>query len=81
MLVMSASPVSVGASSLTWVTTGSMAPVVAEGSGLPSSVDVSGSLVLVACCADSVMISSTVGAGLRLLSVTPPTVSHSPSPP
>jgi hypothetical protein len=27
------------------------------------------------------MISSTVGAGLRLLSVTPPTVSHSPSPP
>jgi hypothetical protein len=37
--------------------------------------------VLVACCADFGTTSSTVGAGLRLLSVAPPTVSQSSSPP
>jgi hypothetical protein len=81
MLAISISPASAGASSSTWATTGSMAQVVAEGSGLPSFVDVGGSPVLVACCADSGTTSSTVGAGLRLLSVAPPTMSSRLLPP
>jgi hypothetical protein len=81
MLVISTSPASAGASSSTWATTGSTVPVVAEGSGLLSSVDAGGSQVLVACCCDTYTTSSTVGAGLRLLSVAPPTVSQSSSSP
>jgi hypothetical protein len=61
MLVISTSPVSASASSSTWATTGSMAPVVAEGSGLLSFDSTGGSPVLVACCADSSTTSSTVG--------------------
>jgi hypothetical protein len=67
MLAISTSPTSAGASYSTWVTTGSTAPVVVEGSGLLSSVGVGGSPVLVVCCADPGTASSTVGAGLRLL--------------
>jgi hypothetical protein len=74
MLAISTSPASAGASSSAWVTTGSMDPVVAEGSGLPYSVDVGGSPAPVACCADSDMIYSMVGGGLQLLSVAPPTM-------
>jgi hypothetical protein len=81
MLAISTSPVSVGASSSTGVTTGSAVPVVAEGSGLLSFVGAGGLPVLVACCADSGTTSSMVGAGLRLLSVAPPTVSQSSSSP
>jgi hypothetical protein len=81
MLAISTSPASAGASSSTWATTGSMVPVVAEGSGLPSSANAGGSTAPVACCANSGMTSSTVGARLKLLSVAPPTVSQlSPSP-
>jgi hypothetical protein len=43
MLAMSTSPTSAGASSSTWETTGSTAPVAAEGSGLFSFVDSCGS--------------------------------------
>jgi hypothetical protein len=75
MLVMSTSPASVGVSSSAWATTGSPVPVVAEGSGLFPSVDAHGSPVTVAGCVASGTASSTVGAGLRLLSVAPPTVS------
>jgi hypothetical protein len=80
-LAISTSPASAGASSSTWETTGSTASVVAEGSGLISSVDAYGSPAPSACCADSGTTSSTVGAGLRLLSVGPPTVSQLSSPP
>jgi hypothetical protein len=72
MLAISTSPASAGASSSTWETTGSMASLVAEGSGLLSSDDARGSPVLVACCADFSTTPTTVGAGLRLLSVAPP---------
>jgi hypothetical protein len=81
ILAISTSPASAGASSSTRATTGSTALVVAEGSGLPSSVDAGDSPVLVACCADFGTTSTMVGAGLRLLSVAPPTVSQSSSPP
>jgi hypothetical protein len=74
MLAISTSPASAGASSSTWATTGSTSPVVAEGSGLLSSVGVGDSPVLVACGADSGTTSYMVSAGLRLLSVAPPTV-------
>jgi hypothetical protein len=73
-LAISTSLASAGTSSSTWETTGSTAPVVAEGSGLLSSVDARGSPALLACCADSGTTSSTVGSGLRLLSVGPLTV-------
>jgi hypothetical protein len=81
MLAMSTSPASAGASSSTWVTTGSSAPVVTEGSGLHSSDDAHGSSASVACCVGFGTTSSTVGAGLRLLSVAPPMVSQSSSSP
>jgi hypothetical protein len=61
MLAISTSPASAGASSSTWVTTGSTVPVVMEGSGLLSSVDACGTLEPVACCAASGTTSSTVG--------------------
>jgi hypothetical protein len=51
------------------------------GTGILSSVDAHGSPTLLASCADSGMISSTAGAGLKLLSVAPPTVSQLPSSP
>jgi hypothetical protein len=51
------------------------------GSGLLSSVGTCGSATLVACCVIRDTSSSTVGAGLRLLSVGSPTMSQSsPSP-
>jgi hypothetical protein len=81
MLAISTSPASAGASSLTWATTGSTALVVAEGSGLPFSVDAGGLPATVASCADSGTTSSMVGAGLRLFSVAPPTVSQVSSSP
>jgi hypothetical protein len=74
MLAISTSPASAGVSPSTWATTGSTAPVVAEGSGLLSSVDARGSPATVACRAISSTTSSMVGAGLRLLSDAPPTV-------
>jgi hypothetical protein len=77
MLAMSTSPASASASTSTWATTGSSVPVVAEGSDLLSSDDARGSPTPVACCAGSNTIYSTVGAGLRRLSVAPPTVSQS----
>jgi hypothetical protein len=52
-----------------------------EGSGLLSSTGARGSPVADACCAVSGMVASTVGAGLRLLSVAPPTVSQFSSSP
>jgi hypothetical protein len=61
ILAISTSPASADASSLAWVTTGSMVPAVVEGSGLLSSVDARGSLMTVACCAVSSTASSTVG--------------------
>jgi hypothetical protein len=81
MLAMSTSPASAGTSSSTWATTRSSVPVVVEGSGLLSSGDARGSPASVACCAGFGTTSSKAGAGLRLLSVAPPTVSHSPSSP
>jgi hypothetical protein len=81
ILAISTSPASAGASSSASAATGPPGPVVVEGSGLPSSVDAGGSPTPVACCADSGTISSTVGAGLRLLSVAPPTVSQLSSAP
>jgi hypothetical protein len=81
MLAISTSPSSSGASSSTWVTTGSTAPVVAEGSGLLSSIDAGGSPAPVTRCADSGTTSSTVGAGPRLLSVTPHIMSQFSSSP
>jgi hypothetical protein len=81
MLEISTNPTSVGASCSAWATTSSITPVVAEGSGLFSSVDAHGSAATVAYCAVSGTTSSTVGAGLRLLSVAPPTVSQLSSSP
>jgi hypothetical protein len=81
MLAISTCPTFAGTSSSTWATTSSTAPVVVEGSGLPSFVDEGGSPAPVACCADSGTISLTVGVGLGLLSVAPLTVSQSSSSP
>jgi hypothetical protein len=81
MLVISTIPASAGVSSSTWATTGSTAPVVAEGSGLLSSVDTRGSSAIAACCGTSGTDASVVGAGLWLLSVTFPTVSQVSSSP
>jgi hypothetical protein len=75
-LAISTSPASGGASSSTWATTGSTAPVVAEVSGLLSSAAARDSPAPVLCCATSGTVSSTVGTGLRLLSVASPTVSQ-----
>jgi hypothetical protein len=77
MLAMSISPASVGASFSAWAATGSSAPVVALGSGLLSSVGACGLTTLVVQCIICDTSSSTVGAGLRLLSVGLPTVSQS----
>jgi hypothetical protein len=79
MLAISTIPASTGASGSTWATTSSTAPVVAEGSGLPSSDVTRGSSVTAACYAASGTVASVVGAGLRLLSVAPPTVSQASS--
>jgi hypothetical protein len=81
ILAISTSPASVGASSSASAATSHLTPVVAEGSGLLSSIDAGGSPTPVACCADSGTISSMVGAGLRLLSIAPPTVSQLSSAP
>jgi hypothetical protein len=77
MLAISTSPASAGASSSAWAATGSLAPVVALGSGLLSSAGTCGSAILVVCCAICGTGSSTVGAELRLLSVGSPTVPQS----
>jgi hypothetical protein len=81
ILAMSTSPTSAGASSSVRATACSPVPVVAEGSGLLSSADARDSAVTDVCCAISDTVSSTMGAGLRLLSVAPPTVSQLPSSP
>jgi hypothetical protein len=81
MLAISTSPASAGASSSTWATTCSTAPVAAKGSGLLSSVGARGSPVTAACYAVSGMVASTVGDGLSLLLVAPPTVSQFSSSP
>jgi hypothetical protein len=81
MLAISTSPASAGTSSSTGATCGSTVPVVAEDSGLRSSVGASGSPVPVVYCAYSGTTSSRVGAGLWLLPVAPPTVSQSSSSP
>jgi hypothetical protein len=75
MLAMSTSPASAGASSLAWAATGSLSPVVALGYGLLSSAGTCGSATLVVLCVICDTSSSTVGAGLRLLSVGSPTMS------
>jgi hypothetical protein len=79
-LAISTSPASAGTSSA-WVATGSPVPVVAEASDLLSSANACGSTVIAICCATCGTVSSTVKAGLRLLSVIPPTVSQSSPPP
>jgi hypothetical protein len=76
ILAMSTSPASAGASSSAWVTTGSPVPVAVEGSSLLSSADARGLTVTDIYCAISATVSSTMGAGLSLLSVAPPTVSQ-----
>jgi hypothetical protein len=81
MLAILMSPASAGTSTSAWAATGSPDPVVALGSGLLSSAGTCGSETLVAGCVIRDTSSSTVGAGLRLLSVGLPTVSQSsPSP-
>jgi hypothetical protein len=60
-----------------WATTGLPVPIVVEGSGPLSFADASGSIVTGVCCAICGTVSSTVGVGLMLLSVAPPTVSQS----
>jgi hypothetical protein len=81
MLAMSTSPASVGASTSAGAGTGSSAPVVVLGSGLLSMAGACGSTTLIDRCVICDTSSSTVGAGLRLLSTGLPTVSQSsPSP-
>jgi hypothetical protein len=75
-LAISMSPASAGASSSARAATGPPVLVVTEGSGLLSSADTCGSAVRSVCRATCGTVSSTVGAGLRLLSVAPPTVSQ-----
>jgi hypothetical protein len=79
-LAISTSLASAGASSSAWAATGSPAPVVVLDSGLLSSAGTCGSTTLLVCCVICDTSSSTVGAGLRLLSVGSPSVSQS-SPP
>jgi hypothetical protein len=81
ILAISTSPASAGAYSSASAATSPSAPVVAEGSGLLSSANACGSAVLGVCCAIRGMVSSMVGAGLRLLSFGPPTVSQFSSAP
>jgi hypothetical protein len=81
MLAMSTSPASAGAFSLAWAATGYPALVVVLSSGMLSFAGTCGSATLVVRCVICDTSSSTVGAGLRLLSVGSPTVSQSsPSP-
>jgi hypothetical protein len=80
-LGISTSPASAGACPSARVVAGPPVPVVAEGSGLLSSADACSSAVTGVCCAICGTVSSTVGAGLRLLSIAPPTVSQSSSSP
>jgi hypothetical protein len=81
MLAISTSPVSAGASSSARAANGSPAPVVVLGSGLLSSAGTCGLAVLVVCRVICDTSSSTVGSGLRILSVGSPTVSQSSSSP
>jgi hypothetical protein len=81
MLAISTSPASAGASSSTRASPGSTALTDEEGFGFLSSVDARGSSATAACCAASGTVASVVGAGLRLLSVAPPTVSQVSSSP
>jgi hypothetical protein len=75
MLVISTSPASVGASSSALAAAGSSAPAVVLGSGLLSTAGACGSTTLVDRFVIRNTSSSTVGAGLRLLSASSPTVS------
>jgi hypothetical protein len=81
MLAMSTCPASACASSLASVAAGSSAAGAAAGSVLPSTTGACGSTTVVDRCVNCDMSSSTVGAGLRLLSAGSPTVSQSPSSP
>jgi hypothetical protein len=76
MLAISTIPASAGASSSTWAACGTIAPVLADGSGLLSSVDARGSSAAAARCAVSDTDASVPGVGLRLLSVAAPTMSQ-----
>jgi hypothetical protein len=81
MLAMSTSPASEDASSSAGVTAGSSAAVVAAGSVLLSTTGAYGSTTVVDRYVNCFTSSSTVGAGLWLLSAGSPTVSQSPSSP
>jgi hypothetical protein len=81
MLAMSTIPASAVALSSTWAPSDCSALIVGEGSDLLSSADACMSLAPVACCATSGMTTPADGAGLRLLSVAPPTVSQVSSSP
>jgi hypothetical protein len=81
ILAISTSPASVGTSSSARAAAGPPVAVVAVGSGLLSYGDAYGLAVTGVSCATCGTVSFTAGAGLRLLSVTPPTVSQSSSSP
>jgi hypothetical protein len=81
MLEISTSPASACASSSTSVATGSSAARAAASSILPSTVGAYGSTTVVDRCVNCDTSSSTVGAGLRLLSAGSPIVSQSSSSP
>jgi hypothetical protein len=74
MLAMCTIPASAVASSSTWASSGCYALVAGEGVGLLSFVYACESSALAAFCAASGTTTLVVGAGLTLLSVTPPTV-------
>jgi hypothetical protein len=80
MLEMSTSPASAGASSAS-VATGSSAAAVTAGSVLLSTTGAYGSTTAVDRYVNCATSSSTMGAGLRLLSAGSPTVSQSPPSP
>jgi hypothetical protein len=81
MLVISTSPALAGDSSSASAVAGYSAPVVVLGSGLLSTAGACGLTTLVDRCVIRATSSSMVGAGLRLLSAGPPTMSQSsPSP-
>jgi hypothetical protein len=81
MMAMSTSPASSCAFSLTPVAAGSSAAGAAAGTVLPLTAGARGSTTVVDRCVNCDKSSSTVGAGLWLLSAGSPTVSRSPPSP
>jgi hypothetical protein len=81
MLAMSTIPPSAITSSSTWAPSRCSTLAVGEGSGLLSLADACASLAPAACCAASGTATPVEGAGLRLLSVAPPTMSQVSSSP